>query len=102
LWHLGHRHQTPIAEPSNPPTSNPTMNPGVADDLEVMSVPMMAISMPNSAMCIPRLAVSGMAQALQSEDEKDRSEQVTKFDEVGLPDHKRKLSWCFGLCALSS
>jgi hypothetical protein len=25
-----------------------------------------------------------MTQALQSEDEKDRSEQVTKFDEVSL------------------
>jgi hypothetical protein len=29
-----------------------------------------------------------MAQALQSEDEEYRSEQVTEFDEVSLPDHK--------------
>src|SRR5437588_10974305 len=29
----------------------------------------------------------GMAQALQSENEKDRSKQVTKFDEVCLPVH---------------
>jgi hypothetical protein len=29
----------------------------------------------------------GMAQALQPEDEEDRGEQITEFNEVGLPDH---------------
>jgi hypothetical protein len=33
-----------------------------------------------------------MAQALQSEDEEYRSEQVTEFDEVSLPDHKKLVS----------
>src|SRR6185436_6024896 len=31
-----------------------------------------------------------MAQALQSENEKDRGEEVTKFDEVGLPVHEEQ------------
>jgi len=50
---------TPMAAPRVEPSKSPTMIQVYETISKCMSVPMMAISMPNSAMCIPRLAVSG-------------------------------------------
>ena len=56
--------QTPMARPSVEPSKSPTMIQVKLTISKCMRVPMMAIIMPNSARCMPRLAVSGWLRPL--------------------------------------
>ena len=46
------------------------------------SVPAMANSMPTAACCMPRRALSGRVRLRSPENEQDRRNEVTAFDEV--------------------
>ena len=76
-----------MAAPSSRTEQQSDDDPGVADDLEVHERADDGHQHAELGQVHAALGGFGMAQALQSENEKDRSEQVTEFDEVGLPVH---------------
>ena len=100
LRHRGHRHPDAHRGPQRRTNQQTHDDPRVADYLEVHERADDGHQHAELGHMHPALRRFGMTQALQSEDEKDRSKQVTEFDEVGLPDHKNVLcTLCFVLCA---
>src|SRR5947207_6058520 len=87
LRHRRHRHPNAHRRAEQSTDQQSDDNPGVADDLEMHERADDGHQHAELGHVHPALGGFRMAQALQSENEKDRSEQVAKFDEVGLPDH---------------
>jgi hypothetical protein len=73
------------------PSVEPDDDPSVRDDLEVHERADDGHQHSELGHVHAALGRFRMAQALQSENEKDRSEQVTKFDEVNLPVHLKSI-----------
>ena len=87
LRHRRHRHPDTHRRTERRTEQEADYDPGVADDLEVHQRADDGHQHAELGHMHPALGSFGMAQALQSENEKDRSEQVAEFDEVGLPVH---------------
>src|SRR5207253_818520 len=87
LRHRRHRHPHAHRRSERRTEQEADYDPGVGDDLEVHERADDGHQHAELSHVHPALGGFGMAQALQSENKKDRCEQVTKFDEVGLPVH---------------
>ena len=87
LRHRGHRHPNAHGCAQRRAQQQANNDPGVGDDLEVYERADDRHQHPEFREVHSALRGFGMAQALETENEKNRGEKITEFDEVGLPVH---------------
>ncbi|MDX6304814.1 MAG: hypothetical protein QOI77_1783, partial [Blastocatellia bacterium] len=87
LRHRRHRHPDAHSRAQGRAQQKSDNDPGEADDLEVHEGADDGHHHAELGQVHATLRGFGMAQALEAEDEKNRRQQVTEFDEVGLPVH---------------
>ena len=87
LRHRGHRHPHAHGQAQRRADQKSDDDPGVADDLEMHQRTDDGHHHAELGEVHAALCGLGMAQALEAQNEKDRGEQITEFDEVGLQVH---------------